>query len=111
MKNPFGIMIMIMLNLGFHVIQSNGAMTALYLKSLLRLPSLQATVLSLSANILITGLLAFLVWSESMRPSWLLGAACIISGVAVINHAAGGTQQRPRPGADAGVGVTPNKED
>ncbi|GAX82555.1 hypothetical protein CEUSTIGMA_g9981.t1 [Chlamydomonas eustigma] len=69
------------------LLMCNGAMTALFIKSLTKLPSLQATVLSLSTNILATGLLGGLLFREHLTPSWFLGAACILCGVFLINKA------------------------
>ena len=68
--------------------QFNACMTTAYLRSMQHLPSLQATVLSLSANILVSGALGRLLFREPLALTWLLGAGCIICGVALITQAA-----------------------
>ncbi|GLC49634.1 hypothetical protein PLESTB_000269700 [Pleodorina starrii] len=66
----------------------NAAVMALYLRSLRRLPSLQATVYSNAANIIATGLLGRWLYGETIGPRWLLGVACILLGLTLVTAAA-----------------------
>ncbi|GIM16356.1 hypothetical protein Vretimale_18966, partial [Volvox reticuliferus] len=75
----------------------NAAMMALYLRSLQRLPSLQATVYSNAANIIATGLLGKLLYGEALGFRWLLGVACILLGIALVTAAAAPAPAAPPP--------------
>lgn len=74
---------------GFYtlLVVCNATMMTCYVRSLRRLPSLQATLLSTSSNILITGLLGWLLFSEALPPRWFGGVALIIGGLYLISHA------------------------
>ncbi|KAF6258703.1 pseudouridine synthase [Scenedesmus sp. NREL 46B-D3] len=62
----------------------NAAMTALFVRSLRRLPSLQATVLSTAANMAATGLLGQLLFAEHISTKWAAGIALVTAGLLLI---------------------------
>ncbi|WIA34191.1 hypothetical protein OEZ86_012549 [Tetradesmus obliquus] len=62
----------------------NAAMTALFVRSLRRLPSLQATVLSTAANMAATGLLGHLLFAEAISRQWAAGIALVSAGLLLI---------------------------
>lgn len=64
---------------------ANAAMTACFVRSLRRLPSLQATVISNAINMAATGLLGRLLFAEQITPRWALGIALVVAGLLLIS--------------------------
>lgn len=69
------------------VVACNVAMWTLYVRSLTRLPSLQATVFNFAANFLLSGLAGFLLFGETAHWQWVLGASLIVIGITVLSKA------------------------
>ncbi|XP_024381977.1 uncharacterized protein [Physcomitrium patens] len=69
------------------VVACNVMMWTLYVRSLNRLSSLQATVFNFAANFLLSGLAGFLLFGEAAHLQWLLGAALIVAGITVLGRA------------------------
>ncbi|CAM9806698.1 unnamed protein product [Chrysoparadoxa australica] len=65
----------------------NASMTACFLRALHQDGSTAATVTSCCTNSLIAGLLGWLLLSEMLRPRWWLGAAFLVTGMALVGHA------------------------
>uniref|UniRef100_A0A383VPK9 EamA domain-containing protein n=1 Tax=Tetradesmus obliquus TaxID=3088 RepID=A0A383VPK9_TETOB len=81
----------------------NAAMTALFVRSLRRLPSLQATVLSTAANMAATGLLGHLLFAEAISRQWAAGIALVSAGLLLICMSVAG---KPEPAAAAAAAET-----
>ncbi|KAF8066244.1 truA1 [Scenedesmus sp. PABB004] len=82
---------------------ANACMTALFVGALVRLPSLQATVLANAANMLVTGLLGRWLFGEAITMRWAAGIALVIAGLLLISRAAapqGGRASNPAPPPD-----------
>lgn len=69
------------------VVACNVAMWTLYVRSLTRLPSLQATVFNFAVNFLLSGVAGFLVFGEDAQWQWGLGASLIVMGITVLSKA------------------------
>ena len=65
----------LMLHIGLWglLLLTNGYATTCFLASMRSLPSLHATVFSLTANIILTGVIGWAAWGENLNASWLLG--------------------------------------
>lgn len=80
--------------------QCNVVMLTCYVRSLRRLPSLQATLISNAANMAVTGAAGFAAFSEPLGARWLAGIACVLCGLVLISKASlgsssGGGAQSP----------------
>lgn len=65
----------------------NGIMWALFTKALARGTSTtQVSILNTSSNFMITAILGFLIFSESLPPLWFLGAALLVAGNVIIGR-------------------------
>jgi len=65
----------------------NGVMWALFTKALARGTSTtQVSILNTSSNFMITAVLGFLIFSESLPPLWFLGAAMLVAGNVIIGR-------------------------
>lgn len=69
------------------VVACNVAMWTLYVRSLTRLSSLQATVFNFAANFLLSGLAGFVLFGEAAHGQWVVGAALIVAGITVLGKA------------------------
>lgn len=69
------------------VVACNVAMWTLYVGSLTRLSSLQATVFNFAANFLLSGFAGFLLFGEASHWQWALGASLIVVGITVLSKA------------------------
>ncbi|KAF7543513.1 hypothetical protein G7Z17_g10675 [Cylindrodendrum hubeiense] len=98
----------------------NGVMWTLFTKALARGTSTtQVSIMNTSTNFMVTALLGFVIFSESLPPLWWAGAALLVAGNVVIGSkdeskeasaTAGGYV--PVPGDDEGVlGRTGEDED
>lgn len=63
----------------------NTAMWAFYASSITILSSVQATVVNFGANFLLSGIAGFLLFSETARPQWFIGATFIVLGILAIS--------------------------
>jgi hypothetical protein len=62
-------------------------MWALFTKALARGTSTtQVSILNTSSNFMITAILGFLIFSESLPPLWFLGAALLVAGNVIIGR-------------------------
>ncbi|TGO41948.1 hypothetical protein BHYA_0014g00310 [Botrytis hyacinthi] len=74
--------IFFLLNLVF-----NGIMWALFTKALARGTStVQVSIINTSSNFMITAVLGFIIFSESLPPLWFLGAALLVAGNVIIGR-------------------------
>lgn len=65
----------------------NGIMWTLFTKALTHGTSTtQVSILNTSSNFVITALLGFIVFSESLPPMWWLGAALLVVGNVIIGR-------------------------
>jgi len=65
----------------------NGVMWALFTKALARGTSTtQVTIINTSANFMITAVLGFFIFTESLPPLWWLGAALLVAGNVIIGR-------------------------
>jgi drug/metabolite transporter (DMT)-like permease len=80
------------------LIACNGLMLTLYSKSLSHTPSLQATVATLSSNILFTGQLGKVVFGEKINLSWWVGASTILLGSYFIRNSSSITSKAAAKG-------------
>lgn len=65
----------------------NGIMWTLFTKALARGTSTtQVSILNTSSNFMITAVLGFLIFSESLPPLWFLGAALLVAGNVIIGR-------------------------
>ncbi|PBP28186.1 hypothetical protein BUE80_DR000909 [Diplocarpon rosae] len=65
----------------------NGIMWTLFTKALARGTSTtQVSILNTSANFMITAVLGWLIFSESLPPLWFLGAALLVAGNVIIGR-------------------------
>ncbi|CAG8949205.1 hypothetical protein HYFRA_00004828 [Hymenoscyphus fraxineus] len=65
----------------------NGIMWTLFTKALARGTSTtQVSILNTSSNFMITAILGFLIFSESLPPLWFLGAALLVAGNVIIGR-------------------------
>ncbi|ORY64961.1 uncharacterized protein BCR38DRAFT_473953 [Pseudomassariella vexata] len=70
------------LNLAF-----NGVMWTLFTKALARgYSTTQVSIMNTSTNFMVTALLGFMIFSESLPPLWWLGAAMLVAGNVVIGR-------------------------
>lgn len=77
--------------------QLNGAMLALFGHALRRATSLQATVLTIAANICFTGQLGQLLYGERLDARWWVGAGCIVLGALLIRPQTPDQARSPPP--------------
>jgi drug/metabolite transporter (DMT)-like permease len=68
-------------------------------RSLRRLPSLQATLISNAANMCVTGAAGFAAFSEPLGARWLAGIACVLCGLMLISKASIGSSRSSGGGA------------
>ncbi|THV49169.1 hypothetical protein BGAL_0208g00200 [Botrytis galanthina] len=74
--------IFFLLNLVF-----NGIMWTLFTKALARGTStVQVSIINTSSNFMITAVLGFIIFSESLPPLWFLGAALLVAGNVIIGR-------------------------
>ncbi|PSS16611.1 hypothetical protein M430DRAFT_103673 [Amorphotheca resinae ATCC 22711] len=65
----------------------NGIMWALFTKALARGTSTtQVSIINTSSNFMITAVLGFIIFSESLPPLWWLGAAMLVAGNVIIGR-------------------------
>ncbi|KAH7417910.1 hypothetical protein BKA64DRAFT_182758 [Cadophora sp. MPI-SDFR-AT-0126] len=65
----------------------NGIMWTLFTKALARGTSTtQVSILNTSANFMITAIMGWLIFSESLPPMWFLGAALLVAGNVIIGR-------------------------
>ncbi|RFU31147.1 hypothetical protein B7463_g5155, partial [Scytalidium lignicola] len=65
----------------------NGVMWALFTKALARGTSTtQVSIINTSSNFMITAILGFIIFSESLPPLWWLGAAMLVAGNVIIGR-------------------------
>ncbi len=65
----------------------NGIMWALFTKALARGTSTtQVSILNTSSNFMLTAVLGWLIFSESLPPLWFLGAALLVAGNVIIGR-------------------------
>ncbi|CCU74702.1 hypothetical protein BGHDH14_bgh03107 [Blumeria hordei DH14] len=65
----------------------NGIMWTLFTKALARGTSTtQVSILNTSSNFMITGMLGWVIFSEKLSPTWLIGALLLITGSVIIGH-------------------------
>jgi multidrug transporter EmrE-like cation transporter len=65
----------------------NGIMWTLFTKALARGTSTtQVSILNTSSNFMITALLGFIIFSESLPPLWWLGAGLLVAGNVIIGR-------------------------
>ncbi|KAG9235825.1 hypothetical protein BJ875DRAFT_256061 [Amylocarpus encephaloides] len=68
----------------------NGIMWALFTKALARGTSTtQVSILNTSSNFMLTAVLGWLIFSESLPPLWFLGAALLVAGNVIIGRRGG----------------------
>ncbi|KAI9842094.1 MAG: hypothetical protein M1837_007455 [Sclerophora amabilis] len=89
-------------------------MWALFTKSLSRAPSTtRVSIINTSANFMLTALLGWIIFSESLPPLWWLGAALLVGGNVIIGKRGEGEEDgvkdgrsgsghRPRDSASSG---------
>ncbi len=93
------------------LIASNTAAIALHLKGMSQVGSFMATLLNTGANFLVTALLGWAVFGESLPLAWWAGGALIALGTVLVASAAGGTAAAARApeaggeGGDSGKGA------
>ncbi|KAF7922754.1 hypothetical protein BELL_0080g00100 [Botrytis elliptica] len=74
--------IFFLLNLVF-----NGIMWTLFTKALARGTStVQVSIINTSSNFMLTAVLGFIIFSESLPPLWFLGAALLVAGNVIIGR-------------------------
>jgi len=84
----------------------NGIMWALFTKALARGTSTtQVSILNTSSNFMITAVLGWMIFSESLPPLWFVGAALLVAGNVIIGRreegeekGKGGEQERAESG-------------
>jgi multidrug transporter EmrE-like cation transporter len=65
----------------------NGIMWALFTKALARGTSTtQVSILNTSSNFMITAILGWMIFSESLPPLWFAGAALLVAGNVIIGR-------------------------
>ena len=65
----------------------NGIMWALFTKALARGTSTtQVSILNTSSNFMITAILGWMIFSESLPPLWFVGAALLVAGNVIIGR-------------------------
>ena len=65
----------------------NGIMWALFTKALARGTSTtQVSILNTSSNFMITAILGWMIFSESLPPFWFVGAALLVAGNVIIGR-------------------------
>ncbi|CAM6091123.1 unnamed protein product [Calypogeia fissa] len=69
------------------VVLCNVVMWSFYVRSLMALTSLQATVVNFASNFLLSGLAGFLLFNEPAHLQWFLGAAFIVLGIWFVSNA------------------------
>jgi len=75
----------------------NGIMWGLFTRALtLASSTTRVSVINTSANFIITAVLGFLVFSETLPGLWLLGAAMLVAGSVIIGRREEGKVQTPR---------------
>lgn len=74
----------------------NGVMWTLFTTALARGNSTtQVSIMNTSANFVITAILGFAIFSESLPPLWWLGAAMLVAGNVIIGRKDEGSEQAP----------------
>ena len=65
----------------------NGIMWTLFTKALARGTSTtQVSILNTSSNFMVTGMLGWVIFSEKLSPTWLIGALLLVTGSVIIGH-------------------------
>lgn len=78
----------------------NGVMWALFTKALARGTSTtQVSIINTSSNFMITAILGFIIFSESLPPLWWLGAALLVAGNVIIGRREEDEGKTPGEGA------------
>ncbi|KAI9752838.1 MAG: hypothetical protein M4579_005453 [Chaenotheca gracillima] len=74
----------------------NGIMWALFTASLARSPSAtRVSIINTSANFMLTALMGWTIFSESLPPLWFLGAALLVGGSVIIGKRGEGEGDSP----------------
>jgi hypothetical protein len=89
----------------------NGIMWALFTKALARGTSTtQVSIINTSANFMITAILGFFIFTESLPPLWFAGAALLVAGNVIIGRReekeVGDDVQAQRVAEDGGAGYS-----
>lgn len=72
----------------------NGIMWALFTKALARGTSTtQVSILNASSNFMITAVLGWMIFSESLPPLWFVGAALLVAGNVIIGRRGDGEEK------------------
>ncbi|KAI1877098.1 uncharacterized protein JN550_001170 [Neoarthrinium moseri] len=90
----------------------NGVMWTLFTKALARGTSTtQVSIMNTSSNFMITAILGFMIFSESLPPLWWVGAAMLVAGNVIIGRkdevVAADPEEDAISGAEAGASVPP----
>lgn len=73
----------------------NGIMWALFTKALARGTSTtQVSILNTSSNFMITAILGWMIFSESLPPLWFVGAALLVAGNVIIGRREEGEEKQ-----------------
>jgi len=81
----------------------NGIMWALFTKALARGTSTtQVSIINTSSNFMITALLGFVIFSESLPPLWWAGAALLVAGNVIIGRREEDEVKQVAEGEDGG---------
>ncbi|KUJ16356.1 uncharacterized protein LY89DRAFT_538398, partial [Mollisia scopiformis] len=96
----------------------NGIMWTLFTKALARGTSTtQVSILNTSSNFMLTAVLGWLIFSESLPPLWFLGAALLVAGNVIIGRRDEGEEKRDvhqraedGGGAEEGEGLLEGEE-
>lgn len=73
----------------------NGIMWALFTKALARGTSTtQVSILNTSSNFMITAILGWMIFSESLPPLWFVGAALLVAGNVIIGRREDGEEKQ-----------------
>ena len=80
-------------------VSANGVMFAQQGLAMAKLPSEVATILNFSTSFIASALLGWAVFSEALRPKWLLGTAMMVAGLALILYGEG--RERSKAGKAA----------
>eukprot|EP00850_Spirogloea_muscicola_P021669 SM000258S09085 [mRNA] locus=s258:17387:18346:+ [translate_table: standard] len=85
----------------FGMVACNVVMWSLCMIGLRVLPTLQANVQNLAANLVCSGIFGFLLFGEALSIRWLAGITCILCGVVVLAEASREEEAGPREVATA----------
>jgi multidrug transporter EmrE-like cation transporter len=89
----------------------NGIMWALFTKALARGTSTtQVSILNTSSNFMITAVLGWMIFSESLPPLWFVGAALLVAGNVIIGRREEGEEKGKGEQERAENGEVSNEE-